>query len=69
MPHALVFTKTDKQSDTRTRATVDLFAQSYAAGGRTLPPLFITSAKTTDGRVELLRFIETQLTESLHRPG
>jgi GTP-binding protein len=61
VPHALVLTKTDKQSDTRTRATVELFMQSYAAGGRTLPSVFVSSAETKIGRMELLRFIEEQL--------
>lgn len=61
VPYVLVFTKTDKQSDTRTRATIDLFTQGFAANGRELPAIFTTSSKTKSGRAELLRFIEETL--------
>lgn len=64
VPYALVFTKTDKQSETRTRANVDLFTQGFAANGRELPAIFTSSSKTKSGRTELLRFIEETLAAS-----
>jgi GTP-binding protein len=61
VPHVLVFTKTDKQSDTRTQANIDLFTQTLAESGRETPPVFSSSAKNKKGRGELLRFIESTL--------
>jgi GTP-binding protein len=61
VPYVLAFTKTDKQSDTRTRANIDLFTQGFGAEGRELPPVFTSSGKTKSGRAELLRFIEDTL--------
>jgi GTP-binding protein len=61
VPHVLVFTKSDKQSETRTRAHIDLFSRALMEGGRVTPPIFSTSAKNKHGRAELLRFIEETL--------
>ncbi|HEX2854867.1 MAG TPA: ribosome biogenesis GTP-binding protein YihA/YsxC [Opitutaceae bacterium] len=57
VPFALVFTKTDKQSDTRTRASMDEFTRTLAEGGVEAPAVFASSAKTKKGRAELLGFI------------
>jgi GTP-binding protein len=61
VPHALVFTKTDKQSENRTQANIDLFVQQLAGGGEEPPPIFSVSAKTKSGRTELLGFVEKTL--------
>ncbi|MEO6569835.1 MAG: ribosome biogenesis GTP-binding protein YihA/YsxC [Opitutaceae bacterium] len=61
VPHVLVFTKTDKQSATRTQAAIDEFTSVLAKGGRELPHVFSSSAKTKNGRTDLLRFIEETL--------
>jgi GTP-binding protein len=61
VPHVLVFTKSDKQSDSRTRAQVDAFTQTLAQGMPELPHIFISSAKTKGGRGDLLGFIEQTL--------
>jgi GTP-binding protein len=61
VPHALVFTKADKQSAVRTQANIDLFVQSLTDGGREPPPVFISSAKTKKGRMDMLQFIEATL--------
>ena len=61
VPHVLVLTKADKQSATRTRATIDQLAQSFAAGQRKLPQVFVTSSQAKAGRAELVGFIEQQL--------
>lgn len=58
VPHALVFTKTDKQSDTRTQAAIGEFMRTLADAGGVIPRTFITSSKTKDGRAALLRMIE-----------
>ncbi|MEO7798476.1 MAG: ribosome biogenesis GTP-binding protein YihA/YsxC [Opitutaceae bacterium] len=61
VPHVLVFTKTDKQSETRTQATIDKFTSALAEGGREPPHVFSSSAKTKSGRADLHRFIEQTL--------
>ncbi|MDF9826180.1 GTP-binding protein [Ereboglobus sp. PH5-10] len=61
MPHALIFTKTDKQSPTATRANIDRFNQALSAWRAELPPTFLSSSQTKAGRGEILRFIEQTL--------
>jgi GTP-binding protein len=61
VPHVIVFTKSDKQSETRTRASIDLFTRTLAESGRELPHVFTSSAKTKQGRTDLLSFIEGTL--------
>ena len=58
MPHAIIFTKTDKQSPAATRANVDRFKQALSAWRSDLPPCFLSSSTTKAGRGEILRFIE-----------
>jgi len=58
MPHALIFTKTDKQSPTATHANVERVKQALLAWRAELPPVFLSSAETKAGRGEILRFIE-----------
>lgn len=62
MPHAIIFTKTDKQSATATRANVDRFNQAIAAWRAEPPPFFLSSSQTNAGRGEILRFIEQTIT-------
>jgi len=65
VPHALVFTKTDKQSAQQTRQSVERFLQAAReplAG--TEPQVFLTSSTTKHGRRELLRFIAEKLAEA-----
>jgi GTP-binding protein len=57
MPHALIFTKTDKQSPAATRARVDRFKQALSAWRSGLPPIFLSSSETKAGRGEILHFI------------
>ena len=61
VPHVLVFTKTDKQSDTRTQAAIGEFTRALADAGCVLPRVFATSSKTKSGRTALLRMIEQTL--------
>ncbi len=61
VPYVLIFTKTDKQSVTRAQANVDLFTKTLVEGGVEVPEVFLSSAKTKGGRMEILGFIEQTL--------
>jgi GTP-binding protein len=58
---ALIFTKADKQSDTRSQANIALFKTRMTAWRSALPETFLCSAKTKAGRTEILGSIETTL--------
>jgi GTP-binding protein len=62
VPFALVFTKSDKQSASATSGSVARFMSHVPRQGTEPVPHFITSSKTQQGRVELLKFIEQILT-------
>lgn len=57
IPFAIIFTKADKQSATRTQANVSQFLSAMRERWEELPPHFITSAATGLGRQEVLRYI------------
>lgn len=59
--HALVFTKADKQSAAKTRATIEAFLAAAADAMREQPPVFVCSASSGEGRVELLDFFRRGL--------
>jgi GTP-binding protein len=61
MPHALILTKTDKQSPAATQANIARLKQSLLAWRAELPPLFPSSSETGAGRGEILRFIEQHM--------
>lgn len=61
VPYVLVFTKTDKQSASRSQANIDLFTQTLAEGGIEVPEVFQSSAKNKEGRAEILGFVEQTL--------
>ncbi len=58
IPFAIVFTKADKQSAGRTRQNVNTFLKAMRERWEELPPYFITSAETRQGRDEVLNYIE-----------
>jgi GTP-binding protein len=62
-PFALVFTKADKLSATQVQTNVALFMKTVFAGRTELPRVFTSSAKTKQGRLEILQFIEAMLAE------
>lgn len=62
IPFAIVFTKADKQSAQRTRQNVSTFLKAMRERWEALPPHFITSAETRQGRDELLTYMEEILT-------
>ncbi|MBC7914809.1 MAG: YihA family ribosome biogenesis GTP-binding protein [Pyrinomonadaceae bacterium] len=57
IPFQLVFTKADKQSKHKTLQTVELFTKELLVSFEEVPPVFITSAETQEGREDILTFI------------
>ena len=57
IPFALVFTKTDKVKPSVVRKNIALFEEAMSEWSEGEPMTFTTSAKTRDGRRELLEFI------------
>lgn len=58
IPFALVYTKADKQSGPKTDQNVAKFNKTLLGWFEELPPFFVTSAETKQGRDELLSFIQ-----------
>ena len=61
VPFSLVFTKADKQSPTKTRASIALFQETLSPHLTTAPAGLASSAKTGAGRDEILRLISGSL--------
>ncbi|MEO7600174.1 MAG: ribosome biogenesis GTP-binding protein YihA/YsxC [Opitutus sp.] len=61
---ALIFTKSDKLSETQVKANVDVFTQTLKEEWDDLPPIFTCSSKTKRGRNEILKYIEQRLQET-----
>lgn len=59
--HALIFTKIDKQSPTKTRLGIEAFKQALDAAQVIVPEIFASSAQTKDGRSEIIRYIAAEL--------
>jgi GTP-binding protein len=61
--YALIFTKADKQSATKSEAGIARFAQRLGEWRATPPPYFLSSAETGVGRSEIMRFIESAMAD------
>ncbi|GAA5130601.1 YihA family ribosome biogenesis GTP-binding protein [Luteolibacter yonseiensis] len=61
VPFALVFTKADKQSPGKTKATIAEFLAAIGGDVAVNPPVIISSSKNRTGRVEILKLIEAAL--------
>lgn len=57
VPFSLVFTKSDKSKPGRVKANRELFLETLAEHVDGTPPTFITSAKTGEGRMDILKAI------------
>ncbi|MCL2131405.1 MAG: ribosome biogenesis GTP-binding protein YihA/YsxC [Lentimicrobiaceae bacterium] len=57
IPFALIFTKSDKQSPTRTRENVSNFLNVLSENWETPPPYFISSCITKEGKEEIAAYI------------
>lgn len=64
IPFALIFTKADKQSVGKTKASVNRFLNTLKEQWEELPPHFISSSENKTGRQEILNYIE-QVNRSL----
>ena len=60
VPFCIVFTKADKLNKSELNANVEAYRKRLLEEWEELPPLFITSAETRQGREEILDFIEQQ---------
>ena len=58
IPFSIVFTKTDKLSRNKIISNIAKFKRELLKTWEELPPMFLTSAVTRQGRDELLDFIE-----------
>ena len=58
VPFSIVFTKADKLSRTKLAENINAYLQQLAEEWEPIPPHFITSSETRQGREELLNYIE-----------
>ncbi|MEO7099847.1 MAG: ribosome biogenesis GTP-binding protein YihA/YsxC [Luteolibacter sp.] len=61
VPFVLVFTKADKQSAGKTKASIESFMASLSDYVTGQPPFIISSSKSRDGRIGILKSIEQHL--------
>lgn len=59
VPFSIVFTKADKQSRGKTQTNVRAFLAKMEEQWEELPPYFVTSAETGEGRDAVLDYIES----------
>lgn len=64
VPFAFVFTKADKQSASQSQASIARFKQSLQEWSDELPEMILSSAKTNNGRGEILTLIQELLTNN-----
>lgn len=58
IPFAIIFTKTDKQSKTKTTANITTYKNKLLEVWEELPLIFLTSSEKKEGRDEILNYIE-----------
>lgn len=68
IPFCIIFTKADKQSKSKTGASVELFKKTLLKNWEELPTCFITSAEEGTGKEEVLNYIDeiNQQFEPIH---
>lgn len=66
IPIAIVFTKTDKISKNELKKVITQWQKLLSTEWEELPEMFISSAKTRDGREELLNFIHDIIQQIAH---
>ena len=64
VPFSIVFTKADKLTKTALGTNIENYKTRLKEDWEQLPPIFITSSQTRDGREEILNYIE-QINSSL----
>lgn len=68
IPFAIVFTKADKLTNSKVMQNVKAYKETLAETWEEIPPIFITSSETRQGREELLQYIDN-INLSLHDNG
>lgn len=58
IPFSIVFTKADKLTKTALATNIEVYKNRLKEDWETLPPIFISSSVTSDGRDEILNYIE-----------
>lgn len=58
VPFSIAFTKTDKLTKSAVKKNIDSYCKILLQSWEELPPVFITSSETGQGREELLDYIE-----------
>lgn len=61
IPFVLCFTKTDKITNNKLTGSIEKYKKTLLKTWETLPETFITSAKTKEGKEEIIDFIEKNL--------
>jgi len=59
VPFALIFTKTDKLKEQELEDNLKNYQQKMLETWESLPPWFVSSAQTGEGRTELLNYIQS----------
>jgi GTP-binding protein len=57
VPFAMLFTKTDKQSHAKTKALIDAYVARMLEEWEEMPPYFLTSSASREGREAVLSYI------------
>lgn len=65
VPFSLIFTKSDKLKPSKVKANRDLFLTTLAEFIEGEPPTYITSVKTSEGRMDVLSAIRGLMRESV----
>lgn len=60
VPFCIVFTKADKLSKSELNTNIEAYKKRLMEDWEELPPVFVTSSETKQGRDEILDFIEQQ---------
>ena len=59
VPFAIVFTKADKQSKSRTESNINIYLEKLKEQWEELPPHFVTSSLSGIGKIEMLAYIDS----------
>ena len=59
VPFAIVFTKADKQSKSRTESNIKVYFEKLKEQWEELPPYFVTSSLSGAGKDDMLSYIDS----------
>lgn len=58
IPFGLIFTKGDKLSKAQLQKSVEIYSRTLSEEWAELPPMFVSSSRTSAGRDEILEFVD-----------